>query len=410
MRVRLWLAALLFALPAAGQSGFDSARLARLDTFLQGYVDRGEIAGAVALVTRNGHVVFERAVGWQDKEAGKRMTVNSIFRVASETKEITSAAVLMLVEEGKIGLNDPIDHWIPAFEHTTVLAHTDRGTSIVPAMRVITVRDLLTHTSGITTGLDSSLSAMYAAKGLGPAAGPWFYLADKNETVCTTVERLATLPFAAQPGVGWAYGYSLDVAGCLVERVSGMPLDAFIASRITKPLGMKDTHFFLPPRDSSRLTTVYGNGPDGKIFRAPAGARGQGDYLHGPRKDFSGGAGLLSTARDWARFTQMIMNGGELDGVRLLAPHTVELMTSDQIGGHYGANGRGFGLGYETVDKYGANGMASVGSFGWSGAYGTWDRADPKEHLVMVLMVQLLPNLSSVRDRFPNLVYQALTH
>src|SRR5689334_13590411 len=311
-------------------NGFDAVRLARIDLALQRYVDSNEIAGAVALVLRDGRPVYEKAVGWADKESGRRMTTDAIFRIASQTKALTSTAILMLVEEGKIGLEDPVSRFIPQFAHTTVATRSDTGRVIVPAKREITIHDLLTHTSGISYGTDPIVAPLYAAKGLGPAAGWGWYTADKDEPVCTTMERLASLPFVSQPGERFVYGYSTDVLGCVIERVSGQPLDAFLRARITEPLGMRDTHVFLPTEKRGRLTAVYGSAADGRAARSPTGPRGQGDYVDGPRRNFSGGAGLLSTAHDYARFLQMLLNGGTLDGVRILAPSTVALMTSNQ--------------------------------------------------------------------------------
>jgi CubicO group peptidase (beta-lactamase class C family) len=190
--------------------------------------------------------------------------------------------------------------------------------------------------------------------------------------------------------------------------VAGVPLDEFIRTRITAPLGMKDTQFFLPPAQRDRLAAVYAVGTDGTITRAPDGPRGQGNYVDGPRRSFAGGAGLLSTARDYARFLEMIRNGGAVDGVRILAPRTVDLMTTNQVGTLHSSTGLGYGLGFETTDHYGANGLDSVGAFGWGGAYGSMYRVDPKSGLVMSLMVQLLPNRGDVGTRFPTLVYQAL--
>jgi CubicO group peptidase (beta-lactamase class C family) len=289
-----------------------------------------------------------------------------------------------------------------------VAVRGDAGVAIVPAKRAITIRDLLTHTAGISYGTESHVAAQYEAKGLGPAAGYGWYTADKNEPVCDTMERLGSLPFVAQPGDAWVYGYNTDILGCVVERASGIPLDEFVRTRITEPLGMKDTGFFLPVGQRDRLAALYSSGGDGRITRAPEGPRGQGAYVDGPRRSFSGGAGLLSTARDYARFLEMIRNGGVLGDVRILAPRTIELMTTNQVGSLHSTNGLGFGLGFETTDRFGANGMDAVGAFGWGGAYGTLYRVDPEAQLVFVLMIQLLPNTTDIRERFPTLVYQAL--
>jgi CubicO group peptidase (beta-lactamase class C family) len=337
------------------------------------------------------------------------MTAETIFRIASQTKAITSVAALQLVEDGRLGLNTPVAEFIPSFEKTTVAArNADGTTTVTPASRRITIRDLLTHTAGISYGTDSLVASQYEAKGLGPAAGYGWYTADKSEPVCETMERLGTLPFVAQPGEAWVYGYNTDILGCVIERASNMPLDAFVRERITAPLGMKDTAFFLAPERRERLAALYSSGPAGTIVRASDGARGQGHYVDGPRRSFSGGAGLLSTARDYAKFLEMIRQGGTLGGVRILSPRAVALMTTNQVGTLHSTAGLGFGLGFETVDRYGASGMSSVGSYGWGGAYGTRYQVDPEARLVMVLMIQLLPNTTDLREKFPNVVYQAL--
>jgi len=392
-----------------GTNGFSAERLARVDRFLQQYVDSQRIGGAVALVLRDGQAVYQRAVGWNDRESRRAMTTDAMFRIASQSKAITSTAILMLVEEGKIALGDPVSRFIPAYAKTTVASRADSGRTIVPARRQITIQDLLTHTAGISYGGEPFVAAQYREKGLGPAAGNGWYTADKTEPVCETMERLATLPFVAQPGEAFVYGYNTDILGCVVERASGTPLDEFIRTRITGPLGMTDTYFFVPPEKASRLVTLYMNDTTGRIARAPEGSRGQGHYVQGPRRNFSGGAGIVSTARDYARFLEMIRNRGELDGVRILSPRTVELMTSNQSGTLFSQNGMGFGLGFEIVERLGAKGMYSVGSFGWGGAYGSSYTVDPAERLVVVFMINQMPNRSDVANKFPTLIYQALT-
>jgi CubicO group peptidase (beta-lactamase class C family) len=399
---------LLAAAAGAQQHGLAPDRAARIDKLLQGYVDQNRVAGAVALVLRDGKPVYERAVGWSDKEAGRRMAPDTIFRIASQTKAITSTAVLALMEEGKIGIAEPVGDFIPTFKKTTVAVKGDSGVTTVPARRAITIQDLLTHTAGISYGTDSLVADLYAAKGLGPAAGFGWYTADKDEPICESMERLGTLPFVAQPGTAFVYGYNTDILGCVVEKASGMPLDQFIRTRITEPLGLKDTRFFVPPAERQRLAAVYGSGPDGMAVRAPEGAKGQGSYVDGPRKSFAGGAGLTSTARDYARFLEMIRDGGALDGVRILAPRTVELMTTNQSGTLHSTTGLGFGFGFQTVDRYGASGMAGVGAFGWGGAYGTTYQVDRQSHMVIILMIQLLPNATDIQPKFSNAVYQAL--
>jgi CubicO group peptidase (beta-lactamase class C family) len=393
---------------SARSHGFAADRLARIDRFMQSYVDSGRIGGAVALVLRDGRVVYEKAVGWSDREANRRMTPDAIFRIASQTKALTSVAIMQLVEEGRIALSDPVSRFVPAYAKTTVATKTDTGLAIVPAKRAITIKDLLTHTAGISYGTDAAVARLYEAKALGPAAGWGWYTADKSEDVCTTMERLATLPFVAQPGEAYVYGYNTDILGCVVERASGMPLDAYLRERITGPLGMTDTQFFVSAEKRDRLAALYLSGADGKAARAPEGARGQGHYVDGPRRNFAGGAGLTSTARDYARFLQALLNGGTLNGKRILGPRTVALMTTNQVGTLFPQSGLGFGLGFQTDDTFGADGMASKGSYGWGGAYASTYKVDPVERLVIVFMMQMLPNATDIGGKFPTLVYQAL--
>jgi CubicO group peptidase (beta-lactamase class C family) len=392
------------------RNGFSVERLQRLDALLDGYVNDGRIGGIVALVLRDGKPVYEHAVGWRDKEAGQKMTMDTIFRIASQSKALTSAAVLSLMEEGKLTVNDRAGLWIPTFDKTTVLTRVEQSTTWTNngAKRSITVRDLLTHTAGINYGQEPEFASLYEPKGLGPAAGFGWYFADKDEPICTTMERLGTLPFKSQPGEKYVYGYNTDVLGCIVEKASGATLDEYIRSRITGPLGMSDTAFYLPADKAGRLAVVYGSGPDGKIVKAPEGARGQGHYVNGPRKSFSGGAGLVSTAKDYATFLEALRNGGALGKVRILAPHTVKLMTTNQVGDIKDPRGLGFGFGFETRDKYGVNTLASVGSWGWGGAYGTWYLVDPEERLTIVLMLQMIPNNTDVREKFDAVLFQAL--
>jgi CubicO group peptidase (beta-lactamase class C family) len=410
---------LLLALPAGSLAqgpsalptvaGFDAVRLAFVDSTLQRYVDEERIAGAVALVMRDGEVVFERAVGWADRDARRRMSPDAIFRIASQSKAITSAAVMMLVEEGRVNLGDPVSRWLPTFATTTVAVQTDTGTVFVPARRPITIRDLLTHTAGISYGGEPPIAALNQAEGLGYGTAYGWYTAHRDEPICETMDRLGMLPIVQHPGAAWVYGYNTDILGCVVERASNRPLDEFIRERITGPLEMRDTHFFLPPDQRARLATVYTLDDSGRAVRAPDGPRGQGDYVDGPRRSFAGGSGLLSTARDYARFLEMIRNRGTLDGVRYLSPRIVELMTSNQIGGLRDRDGIGFGLGFESIDRPGAGGFSSVGSFGWSGAYGSMYRVDPVERLVMVLMIQVVPfSDGRIRESFDTTVYQAL--
>ena len=389
------------------QLGFAPERLARIDSVMQRYVDSGRVAGVVTLVARHGRVAQVRAYGWADREAGRRMSADAIFRIASQTKAVTSVAVMTLVEEGRLRLSDPVSRWLPSYATATV---ADTGSGRVPVRRPVTIRDLLTHTAGISYGTDSLVQDLYRAAGLGPAAGYGWYFADKTEPICTSMDRLGSLPFVAQPGTRFVYGYNTDILGCVVERVSGQSFDDFLRTRILSPLRMPDTHFFLPPEKRDRLTAVYAATDRGGYVRADDGPRGQGVYVDGPRASFSGGAGLLSTAGDYARFLQMLLDGGTLDGVRILAPATVALMTADHIGALYGSGASGFGLGFEVLlDPGRAAQYGTRGRFGWGGAYATNYWVDPGEDLVAVFMVQLLPSGGlDLADRFRTLVYQAI--
>ncbi len=377
---------------------------------MQQQVDSGLVAGVVVLVLRHGRVAYHRAFGAADREAGRPMRPDALFRIASQTKAITSVAIMTLVEEGRLRLNDPVSRFLPSFAHATVATPTDTGVALVPVRRPITIRDLLTHTAGISYGTDTLVAGRYRAAGLGRAAGWGWYTADKDEPICTTMDRLGALPFVAQPGAGFVYGYNTDILGCVVERVTSEPLDRFLQERIFGPLRMKDTGFFPPPAATDRLTAVYARTADSGLRRAPDGPLGQGDYIRGPRRSFSGGAGLVSTAGDYARFLQMLLGGGALDGARVLGPATVALMTTDQLDTLFPTRGMGFGLGVEVLEAPGLAGeYGSVGRYGWGGAYGTTYWVDPKEDLVAVFMVQQLPREGfDLSDRFRTLVYQAI--
>ena len=392
------------------RNGFSVERLARVDALLDQYVKDEKIAGVVVLVLRDGKPVYQRAVGWADKEAGRKMAMDTEFRIASQTKALTSVAILQLMEEGKLTVNDRAGTWIPTFEKTTVSTRNENGvgTTQLPAKRAITIKDLLTHTAGISYGTEPEIAATYEAKGLGPATGYGYYFSDKDEPICETMERLGTLPFVAHPGEKYVYGYNTDILGCIVEKASGVSLDEFIRSHITGPLGMKDTYFFVPKEQRDRLAAVYGSDANGKAVRQPEGQKGQGHYVDGPRKSFSGGAGLVSTAQDYATFLEALRNGGALGKARILSPHAVLLMTTNQVGKLRGETANGFGYGFETHDRYGVSGMESVGSWGWGGAYGTAYRVDPEERLTTVMMIQLLPNNTDFRDKFSVAIYQAL--
>ena len=366
-----------------------SERLARLTTALEGYVAEGRLAGAVATVVRRGHVVYSEAVGMRDREASSAMRTDAMFRIASQTKALISVGAMMLQEEGALLISDPVARYLPAFAETKVAVPSNGGGyEVVAATRPITIRDLLTHTTGVSYGTGPGGDRWAAAEITG------WYFGHRAEPIRTTVDRMADLPFRAQPGEAWVYGYSTDILGAVVEEVSGQPLDQFIRDRITGPLGMRDTHFYLPESKRARLAAVYNLRTGTGLARAPdgPGMQTQGQYADGPRQSFSGGAGLLSTARDYARFLQMLLDGGTLDGVRLLSPTSVDLMTMNHVGDLYRAPGMGFGLGFSIRQDVGAAGApGSVGEFGWGGAYHSTYWVDPVEELVVVYLTQVIP-------------------
>lgn len=393
---------------APAEAGFVPGRLERIGAALEDYVADGSLPGAVVAVLRDGAVVYEEAVGYSDVEGGKRIEVDAIFRIASQTKAVVSVAVMMLQEDGALLISDRLGRYLPAFSETTVaVPGEDGGYDVVPADRPITIRDLLTHTAGISYGY-------------GPGGDRWseagitgWYFAHLDEPVRATVDRMAALPFQAQPGARFVYGYATDILGALVEEVSGLPLDEFLSQRLFEPLDMRDTHFYLPPGKTDRLAVVYGHDGPGSLSRAAEGPGmdTQGQYVDGPRKSLSGGAGLLSTARDYARFLQMMLNGGHLGDARILSPSSVALMTANHIGDLMGS-GVGFGLGFQVRLDLGAAGqLGSEGDYGWGGAYHTTYWVDPAERLVVVYFTQLRRNLP-VDDhaKLRALVYGALAN
>jgi CubicO group peptidase (beta-lactamase class C family) len=387
--------------------GLSSERLGRLGELLQRYVDEGRLGGAVALVAREGKVAYLQSFGRLGPKSDAPMPPNAIFRIASQSKAVTTTAVMILLEQGKLLLDDPVSKYIPEFKTTTVAvpdpSKKGPGYKIVPAKRPIKIRDLLTHTAGISYG-DGPARALYKAAGI----QGWF-LAERPEPVGEVVKKLAKLPFDAQPGEEFVYGYNLDILGYLVEVVSGQSLADFIRTKITEPLAMADTSFFLPEDKLGRFTGVFGIGQDGKA--GPVDDPRDICYVKGPRMCYAGGAGLLATAEDYARFLLMLQSGGEWGGVHILSPKTVELMTSDHVGKIYApAGGSGFGLGFWVTKELGHNGEpGSVGAYGWGGAYHTTYWVDPAEKLVAVFMTQLLPATGSdAQGKFKALVYQSI--
>lgn len=397
----------VFAPAVPEREAVSSERLGRLTDTLQEYVDDRHLAGAVALIARHGRVVYHEAVGMRDIESGDAMRKDAIFRIASQTKALVSVAVMVLQEQGKLLISDDLSKYLPEFEATTVAVKQDGGGyEVEPSRRPIRLRDLLTHTAGIDYGTGIAEDRWAKAEIQG------WYFAHRDETVRDTVARMASLPFAAHPGERFVYGYNTDILGAVIERVSGQSLDAFLREAILDPLGMEDTHFYLPPNKVGRLATVY-SATDSGLKRAPEPGLGigQGHYVKGPRVSLSGGAGLLSTAEDYARFLQMLLNGGSLDGRRVLSRKSVELMTVDHLNGIPFRAGQGFGLGFSVVTDLGARGQpGSEGEFGWGGAYHSTYWADPREGLVVVYLTQLIPaNGLDEHSKLRALVYQALT-
>ncbi len=389
------------------EAGVSSERLARIDAALETYVEEERLPGAALVIGRRGHVVYAKAFGYRDREAGEPLEITDLFRIASQTKAVISVGVMMLQEQGRLLIDQDLGDFIPEFDRTTVAVKTDdEGFEVVPADREITVRDLLTHTAGI-------------GYGWGPGARAWeeagivgWYFADRDEPIADTIERMGNLPMDAQPGERFVYGYATDILGVVIERASGMPLDEFMRVEILEPLGMVDTHFYVPPEKADRLTVVYSVTDENGMERAPDPGHmvGQGMYLEGPRKSFSGGAGLVSTVGDYARFLEALRRGGTLDGARILSPKTVELMTVDHVHDAWQGDGGGFGLGFGITEEIGWSGLpGSPGAYAWGGAYHSTYWVDPAEELVVSYMTQVIPAQGlDDHQRVRALVYQAL--
>ncbi len=386
-----------------------SERLARLTDSMAGYIDRGQVAGTVTLVARRGQVVHFEAQGqrWPEQEAP--MTRDTIFRIASMTKPIASVALMTLHEEGRFQLRDPIAKYLPEFAEMQVAVVPDADEylgapyKLVQAARPITVQHILTHTAGFANSYRGLLQADYGKLRSGR---------DPEWTVGDFVTALAEMPLEFNPGDAWQYGPSVDVVGRLVEVLSGQNLDDYLKERIFAPLGMVDTHFYLPASKLDRFAALYRPGEDGTIVLTEApdtNAR----HVREPHKYFSGSGGLVSTAADYYRFHQMMLDGGELDGARVLGRRTVELMTANHTGDHglwLRGPGYGFGLGYSVVTDMGASAMpASVGSYSWGGAFCTVFWVDPQEELIGILMTQVRPYTHlNIRQDLQTLAYQAI--
>ena len=399
------------------EGGFASGRLARITRFFQSKVDEGAIPGAVLLVAREGKCIYLQAHGYQDREKHTPMKPDVIFRIASMSKPITSVAVMMLAEEGQIDLLAPVSQYLPEFKDVKVgIEKIDPGTrkpalSFEAPQRPMTVQDLLRHTSGLVYG-PFGTSLVYQAYNQAN-------LFDNHQTLAEFVTKLSKLPLAHQPGTVWEYGMSIDVLGRIVEVASGMPFDRFLQERITRPLGMSDTAFYLSPAQAPRVAEAQ---VDPATGRRPEMGKVE-DLTKEKMNWFSGGGGLLSTAADYGRFCQMFLNGGELEGTRLLSPKTIAIMTSDQLPPGIQRSGsedlaptlemgQSFGLGFAVRTEVGRNPLAgSVGDYFWAGAYGTYFWVDPQEKLLAVMMVQMpFAQAGPYRRALREMVYAALDH
>lgn len=370
--------------------GMSAERLARIDGMLNHALENNEIPGAVALVARHGTIVYHKAFGMADNESGRMLKTDDIFRIASQTKAITSTAVMMLWEEGKFRLDDPISRYIPEFKDPQVLDtfnEADSSFTTVPADREITIRHLITHTSGIGYGVidgDERFRKIYQKAGIVDL------YTTAPVTIGENVKKLARLPLHHHPGDQFTYSEGLDVLGYFIEVVSGMPLDQFFRTRIFDPLGMDDTWFYLPASKHDRLVPIQ-TLEEGQWIRYPAPYFYDPAYpLKGARSFFSGGAGLSSTAKDYATFLQMYLNQGELNGVRLLSRTTIRAIMANQIGELRVAPGEHYGLAFGVINENGEalGGQGSAGTFEWGGYFNTQYFADPEEQLIGILMKQ----------------------
>ena len=378
--------------------GMSTSRLERMIPVMQGYVDAGKIPCALTMIAREGKLVHFEKFGMQDIAAAKPIQFDTIFRLYSMTKPITSIAVMMLYEEGHFQLTTPVSEFVPAFKDMKV--YTEDGSAIVNAEREVTIKHLLTHTAGLiyeSDREDHPIDQRYEDADL--------YGGD----LASMIQKLGDIPLLHQPGSAWKYGMSTDILGYLVQVVSGMPFETFLKTRIFNPLGMNDTGFSVRVENANRYSKVYEFGEDGNLQQIEKvhAATGPLSFFH------SGGGGLQSTAADYLRFCQMVLNGGELEGVRLLGRKTVELITMDHISNDWRPNqrtGSGFGLGFAVVtDVADTHTLGSLGTCGWGGMASTTFWIDPVEALIGVFMTQLVGADSPFHAQFRTLTYQALT-
>ncbi|MDG1025308.1 MAG: serine hydrolase [Gammaproteobacteria bacterium] len=392
-------------------TGFSQARLSRIDSVINAEIAAGKIPGAVALVARNGQLAYFKSFGFADVDAQTSMQKDSIFRLASMTKAITSVGAMILYERGLFQLNDPVSKFIPAFADMAVVSEVDsigNVTATVPATEQIKIIDLFTHSSGISYPFASNnLQKTYVDAGVIDG------LTSKDITLAAQMELLAQQPLLFEPGSDYVYGLSLDLLGYLIEVVSGKSLEQFFNEEIFTPLSMRDSYFYLPESKFNRLATLYSEVD--KDYLTVSQGRESNIILDNPnypageqQSYFSGGAGVSATAYDYARFIQMLLNNGELEGSRILSRKSVELLQSPRIDSD-GDQVPDFGLGFEIiVDPAKAGELGSIGSYSWSGAFLTSYWIDPSEDLIAVFMSQVRPSQSNIRAKFKTMVYQAL--
>lgn len=369
--------------------GISQDRVARLDAMLDEAIKTEQVPGLVAMVVKDGKIVYHAAKGLADVESGQAMGKNSIFRIASQSKAITSTAVMILWEEGKFRLDDPISKYIPEFKNPQVLGNFRYGDTTYttkPSTKEITIRHLLTHTSGLGYGVidgDERMKMIYHK------AGVMDLFTTENITIGESVKRLAALPLHHEPGAKFTYSEGLDVLGYLVEVVSGMPFDQFLKNRLFDPLGMNDTRFYLDDKQADRLVTVHTR-KEGKWASYPVTFYDPAYPKTGAKAFFSGGAGLSSTTEDYAKFLQMYLNGGIYNGKRILSSQTIQTIMTNQVGDLLGDGGKDYGLAFGLVDEKGVaqGGIGSLGTFDWGGYFNTQYFADPETNVIGLIFKQ----------------------
>jgi len=389
----------------------DLRRLARIDTFVNDYINKGWINGVVTLVVKDGHVVQYKGYGYADKEAGKPMRRDDLFRIASQTKAIISVAAMQLFEQGKFYLDEPISDFLPAFKDMKVLDKfnpADSSYTTIPAKKPVTFRHLLTHTAGLDyAGIGTKEGrAIYAKAGIPSGLGEFDL--DLKETM----SKLGSLPLINQPGEKWMYSLSVDVLGALIEVISGKDLEDYLVQNLFNPLGMNDTRFNIPATKAGRLTKVYTEDSVQHVIPwTKQRTTIDPNYPLVHKRYFSGGAGLTSTAWDYAIFLQALLNGGSYNGARILAPRTVEMMTSGQLSFLFNDIDN-FGLGFEITSAHAAaREVRGEGTFSWGGFFGTTYWADPKNHVIGLVMTQQTPNShGDFEHRLEQVIYQSFTH